>query len=183
MVRNMSEFYLTSRHGNCEGNLDDTVMFIAQNGNGYYTNLLIAHVFTLERAQEYHNEFNKILPLSKALVDEVAEMHVDCQPLYRFNPNEYKACPDEYVIQIDGNFCGNDIEFLTYEGGSFDLRKALVVTQKQADAMFTGHQSKRLVAWPKSYMETLARPTLRASQVDSISMSKEQGIELKPTCR
>ena len=89
----MTSFYLRDSRGNT----GSSCMFWAENGNGYTTNLDRAHVYTLEEAQRHFNDRHTDVPLSKALVDELATVRVDHQYLDE-SQGGLGADGGEYVI-------------------------------------------------------------------------------------
>lgn len=164
----MIEFYLVSRHGNCGSN----VMFHNKDERGYGTNVNNLEVYTLEQAQEKHDWDRGSLPLLKSAVDALCVIHVDMQYLERdqngLDPN------NEYVVQEAGIYDGNDIAFVSEQGQTFDLNKATVHNLPET----LTHSGLSPVVWSKQYLETLARKTFQAGNIDQKAMITDAGIKL-----
>lgn len=177
MSSTTDEFYLTSRHGNCGG----TTMFYNKNGKGYGTNLNNAELFTLEKAQQYHDLDREALPLLKPLVDKAASLHVDCQVI---DGKDVKgqSFPDEWVVQKNGHWSGNDILFASTDGFSYDYRKAKVFSLHEA-VEFGHGENGDFTFWPRSYLDTKARRALAVSDINVSKMIKKAGVKYHPPKR
>lgn len=100
--------------------------FHCKNGNGYSTNIDLAHVYTLEEAQKAWDNGREIdLPISADHVDALAAIHVDCQ----YVPSESVIDDDcaAYVAFQEGKWNGNDLYWLQSAGlPTDDFSKAAI---------------------------------------------------------
>lgn len=163
-------FYKTCRHGNCGSN----VSFHNKDECGYGTDLKKLETYTLEQAQKQMDYQDGSLLLLKSEVDKFAVKHVDMQylditklPLFNLD--------DEYIVQVNGEYDGNDIQFYTEIGVTFDLSKAKVISQKIAFAY--NHKSRTI--WPKSYLESISRDTFQAGNINKRKMITAGGIKYR----
>ena len=168
------QFYLTSRHGNCGG----TTMFWNKNGKGYGTALDNAELFTLEEAMEYHVRDMQAIPLLKEAVDKAAVLHVDCQHLDKDLAIQHIDGPDEFVIQIDGHWSGNDILFVSEDGHSYDYSKAKAGSWRDSQKT-TYDLGRSCTVWPKAFLDTIARRTLEVADINKRAMCSSAGVKLR----
>ncbi len=167
----MSElFYKTCRHGNCGNN----VTFHNKDECGYGTNLKNLQVYTLERAQKEMDYQDGSLLLLKSEVDKFAVKHVDMQYL-----DSTKGTPvnldDQCVVVVNGVYDGNDIQFNSDDGVTFDLSKAKVVSLQLALAFMNQYKS----IWLKSYLESISRDTFQTHNINKRKMITDGGIRYR----
>lgn len=105
-----NRFYLRSPHGNTGSNM----VFHAVDGQGYTTNLALAHIYSLEEAQrEYELARDNEHPISADHVDALATQKVDHQHL----PLSSDLSPsDRYVAFVKGIWDGNDVYWIDLNG-------------------------------------------------------------------
>lgn len=164
-------FYLTSRHGDCGSN----VMFHNKGGAGYGTNLDNLQLYSREDAQRELDYDINSLPLLKSAVDEVSITAVDCQYL----DSEANATDNnnEYVIQIEGCWNGNDIAFAIMGGKTFNYSEACVFTLLDAEELVSKLSNAKI--WSKSYLDTISRRTFQRGKVNTRKMITGAGIKYK----
>ena len=164
-------FYLRSRHGDTGCN----VVFHNKNGAGYGTDLDNLESFTKEAAQKEVGHDVRSLPLLISEVDKLAIKAVDMQYL-----DSTKAALNpfaRYVIQITGDYNGNDIYFKCDDGRTYNYDKAN--TYNYDDALFFGSTSSNAVIWSKEYLDTIARRTFQAQNINIRKMVTGAGIAYK----
>lgn len=163
-------FYKTCRHGNCGSN----VTFHNKDECGYGTNLKNLETYTLEQAQKQMDYQDGSLLLLKSEVDKLAVKHVDMQYL-----DSKKGVPvdldDKCIVQVNGEYDGNDIQFYAEFGVTFDLAKAKIVSLKLA--LSYGHESRTI--WLKSYLESISRDTFQAGNINKRKMITAGGIRYR----
>ncbi len=163
-------FYKTCRHGNCGSN----VTFHNKDECGYGTDLKKLETYSFEKAQREMDYQDGSLLLLKSEVDKFAVKHVVMQYL-----DSKKQPPvdleDECVIQINGEYDGNDIQFFAEIGTTFDLSKAKVVSLQLA--LSYGHENRTI--WLKSYLETISRDTFQAGNINKRKMITAAGIRYR----
>ncbi len=164
-------FYVRSRHGDTGCN----VMFHNKNGAGYGTNLDNLHLFTKEQAQKHLDMDILSLPLLSAEVDRLSIRAVDMQYL---KPEDNELCKDHfYVIQIDGDWNGNDIYFMSESGKTYNYDEA--ITCSYGKALEIAAKSSNRIMWSKPYLETIARRTFQVENIDTRKMITGAGIKYK----
>ena len=163
-------FYKTCRHGNCGSN----VTFHNKDECGYGTNLKNLETYTLGQAQKEMNYQDGSLLLLKSEVDKFAVKHVDMQYL-----DIKKGTPtnmdDECVVVVNSVYDGNDIQFNSVDGVTFDLSKAKVVSLQLALAYTNQNKS----IWLKSYLESISRDTFQAGNINKRKMITAGGIKYR----
>ena len=163
-------FYKTCRHGNCGSN----VTFHNKDEHGYGTNLKDLEVYTLEQAQKQMDYQDGSLLLLKSEVDKLAVKHVDMQYL-----DIKKGTPlnldDECIVQVNGEYDGNDIQFYTEFNTTFDLSKAKVVPYQVA----IGFSAPCRTIWLKSYLESISRDTFQAHNINKRKMITAGGVRYR----
>ena len=163
-------FYKTCRHGDCGSN----VMFHNKDECGYGTNLKDLEVYTLEQAQKQMDYQDGSLLLLKSEVDKLAVKHVDMQYL-----DIKKGAPvnldDECVVVVNSVYDGNDIQFNSESGVTFDLSKAKVVSLQLALAYLNQNKS----IWLKSYLESISRDTFQAYNINKRKMITAGGVRYR----
>lgn len=163
-------FYKTCRHGNCGSN----VTFHNKDECGYGTDLKNLETYTLEQAQKEMNYQDGSLLLLKSEVDKFAVKHVDMQYL-----DIKKGAPvnldDDCVIQINGEYDGNDIQFYAEFGTTFNLSNAKIISLQLALAY--GHPNRTI--WLKSYLESISRDTFQAHNINKRKMITNGGIRYR----
>ncbi len=167
----MSElFYLTSRHGDTGSN----VMFHNKGGCGYGTDLDNLELYSLEDAQRELDNDIKSLPLLKSEVDKLSIKAVDHQHL-NDDKNILPDPNDEYVIQIEHNWNGNDIAFATPDFMTFDYNEAHVMNLETAKLVV--QVSGKI--WSKVYLDSITRRTFQRENVNTRKMITGAGIKYK----
>ncbi|RKG33022.1 hypothetical protein [Acinetobacter tianfuensis] len=164
-----NRFYLRSPHGNTGSNM----VFHAVNGQGYTTNLALAHVYSLAEAQrEYELARDGEHPVSADHVDKLSVEKVDHQGL----PSEsvYADWASSYVVYKKGVYDGNDVYWVSGEGVTTDLSQADIYTQSEALQI---NQSS-FVALPFDLVEAKARRTFKASLFNSRKMITAAGLRI-----
>jgi hypothetical protein len=162
-------FYLQDSRSLTGGN----AMFWRANGKGYGTNLDELEAYTLVDAQQHHNDRNSDVPLLKSLVDERSVLAVDCQVLPEENTYDEN---DEYVVQVNGYWNGNDILFVGRAGNSYEYGRAGVFGKAAIEARFS--DVKRYAVFAKSALDEVARHTFQAENIDKRLMCTKPGIKL-----
>ena len=114
------------------------------------------------------------LLLLKSEVDKLAVKHVDMQYL-----DSKKGVPvdldDECIVQVNGEYDGNDIQFYAEFGVTFDLSKAKSASLQLA--LSYGHESRTI--WLKSYLESRSRDTFQAGNINKRKMITAGGIKYR----
>lgn len=166
-------FYLRDSRSN----VGNTCIFWAKDGCGYTSDLSKAETYTLEEARYQFNMRNTDIPLCKTLVDGVSTARVDSQYI---STAESKDCGNvEYVIQIEGFWDGNDVFWRSAGMKSVNYEKAIsflgwaAVMEVCADFYEEGI---RVTAYPKSYIDGLARRTLQVKEINERKMITAAGI-------
>lgn len=168
----MSEIQFYMRDS--RGDTGDNVMFWRKGGAGYGTNLDELEVYTLERAQKQHNSRSSDVPLLKSAVDALSIFAVDCQVLPSLSGVDEN---DQYVVQLNGRWNGNDIAFQMRGGGhTYNYSKAGVFSSAEVAELFPN--SKANTAFPMQLTDKLARRTFQASNIDVRAMITKPGIKL-----
>tara|TARA_R110002096_G_scaffold393550_1_gene588575 strand:- start:38 stop:667 length:630 start_codon:yes stop_codon:yes gene_type:complete len=163
-------FYKTCRHGNCGSN----VTFHNKDERGYGTDLKGLQTYTLEQAQKEMNYQDGSLLLLKSEVDKFSVKHVDMQHLDQLTGAPLNM-DDECVMVINGGYDGNDIQFNSEDGVTFDLSKAKVVPLQLALAYSNQYKS----IWLKSYLESISRDTFQVSNINKRKMITGGGIKYR----
>lgn len=172
----MTGFYLRDSRSNT----GSSCMFWALNGNGYTSNLDKAHVYTLEEAQSYFNDRHTDVPLSKALVDELATVRVDHQYLDESQGGEV-VDGGEYVIHVNrGDYDGNDVYWKAERGCTVNLSDALVLTKDEAEQAMRFLDDAAI--YPFLYAVSISRRTFQARNINERRMITVAGIR-KPKRR
>jgi hypothetical protein len=162
-------FYLRSRHGDC----GDNVMFWNKDGRGYGTDLDKLHLFTKEEAQEKINWDITSLPLLKSEVDKLSITAVDHQYLDKsLNVIDKK---DQYMVQITGDYNGNDIRFVSESDLTFNYSLAKIFNLEEALTC----SELRGAIWSKSYLDGLQRRTFQSGNISTRKMITGPGIKYK----
>ncbi|MBS4689886.1 hypothetical protein [Aeromonas veronii] len=167
----MTGFYLRDTRTN----VGSTCMFWALNGNGYTSNLDKAHVYTLEEAQSHFNDRYTDVPLSKALVDELATVRVDHQYLDDSMAGLKEGC-DQYVIHCCiGDFDGNDVYWKAQKGSTVCLSDALILTAEEVRHALWNDE---VAFYPLEYVKSISRRTFQARNVNERRMITVAGIRM-----
>lgn len=163
-------FYKTCRHGNVGSN----VMFHNKDERGYGTDVKNIEVYNAETAQKEMNRQDGSLMLLKSEVDKFLVKRVDMQYL-----DEHKGKPlhlnDNCIIQINGNYDGNDIEFCGELSSTFDLSKARVISYQEALLLVCHGQT----IWSASYLESISRYTFQAGNINKRKMITAGGLKYR----
>lgn len=151
-----------------------TCMFWADRG-GYTSNLELAEIYTLEEAQRHFNSRHTDVPLSKALVDELATVRVDCQLLG--NNSELSDC-DEYVIRVGNSTDGNDVYWLTLDFKSVNYKSSSVFSCESALLRADELEKDGFTAtiYAKSKIDAISRRTFQAANINERRMITAAGI-------
>ena len=160
-------FYKTCRHGNVGSN----VMFHNKDECGYGTNLKELELYTAEQAQKQMDYQDGSLLLLKTEVDKFAVKHVDMQYL-DIKKGAPRNMDDQCVVVINSVYDGNDIQFNSDNGVTFDLSRAKVITLQLALAYTNQNKS----IWLKSYLESISRDTLQSGNINKRKMITAGGI-------
>lgn len=164
-------FYLTSRHGDTGNN----VMFHNTGGCGYGTDLDNLRLYSLEDAQKETGYDINSLPLLKSAVDAVSIKAVDCQYLdEEVNGNDLN---NEYVIQVQKMWNGNDIAFMVMGGTTFNYNKAHIFDFLTGDDL--SMRDNRYKLWSKSYLDSISRRTFQRENINTRKMITGPGIKYK----
>jgi hypothetical protein len=139
-------------------------MFHAIGGAGYVSDLNKAEVLSFNDAQKWINYNDGNIPLLKSLVDALSIKRVDHQYL---DSSEADKCDKSkgWVKQIPDVWNGNDIQFVSEGGKTFNYSEAKVVEFGSG-----GYY------WPVSYIDTVARSILKDSDVNERKMITVPGI-------
>jgi hypothetical protein len=164
----MSEaFYLRDSRGDT----GSSAMFWAASG-GYTTDLNRAEKFTRENAVGQYNSRETDLPLRCDLVDHLSYRAVDCQYIEGADCCDHSNC---YVIQVTGAWDGNNIMFVSIEGGhTYDYDKAKLVGGDHRTELSDGH-----VMLSKEALDKIARPVVKAARLQTALILKLSGIKHK----
>lgn len=149
-------------------------MFHNKDECGYGTDLKNLETYTLEQAQIDMNRQDGSLLLLKSEVDKFAIKHVDMQYL-----DDEKGKPlnldSIVVVQVDGVYDGNDIQFYAEFGFTFDLSKAKSLTYQDALDYPVDHST----IWSKSYMESISRDTFQVGNINKRKMITAGGVKYR----
>lgn len=164
----MEGYFLTSRHGNC----GSSVMFHNKDEHGYGTNIDNLEVYTAEQAQKHHESYGRdSLPLLVSKVREKSTIRVDMQ-----YPDIAKGLPknelDICVVSIAGSYDGNDMQFMSKDGGyTFNLDEAAQRCIKDFEKLGVNR-----IVWSYSYIKNLSRRTFQAQNINTRSLCR--GVKL-----
>ncbi|MFM1688549.1 hypothetical protein ACJ7VZ_08500 [Aeromonas salmonicida] len=165
----MSTFYLRDTRSNT----GSSCMFWAKNGNGYTSSLDKAHVYTLEGAQRYIDSRHTDVPLSKALVDELATVRVDHQYLDECMAGLATDC-DQYVVHCSiGDFDGNDVYWKAQKGSTVNLSDALILTAEEVKHAL---RNDAVAFYRLEYVQSISRRTLQVKNINERRMITAAGI-------
>ncbi|QHB83396.1 hypothetical protein GIS01_15135 [Aeromonas veronii] len=171
----MTGFYLRDSRSNT----GSSCMFWAASG-GYTTNLDKAEVFTMSVAQSHFDDRHTDVPLSKALVDELATVRVDHQYLDESQGGEV-VDGGEYVIHVNrGDYDGNDVYWKAERGCTVNLSDALVLTKDEAEQAMRFLDDAAI--YPFLYAVSISRRTFQARNINERRMITVAGIR-KPKRR
>jgi len=152
----------------------DYMMFWAQDGKGYTSDLRKAHVYTKDEAMSQHRCRESDIPWPKEYIDDRTHQAVDMQYLKDAEANPYFANPDcVFVFQVDKGFNGNDVYWQYPENSD-------PPNGTNFEAAFSSRilQARKLTPWPLDYIETKARPVVHAQCVSRKQALKGTGITL-----
>ena len=140
---------------------------------GYGSDLGKSQVYTQAEAQRRHDNRNSDIPLLKSLVDELSITAVDHQVL----PNADSLDPsDEYVVQHEGYWNGNDILFVSSEGETYEYSNAKVFSEHEIWIAYSELEDYSIFS--KSALDKIARRTFQLQNIDKKAMIKKAGIKL-----
>lgn len=165
----LKEYFLTSRHGDC-GN---SVMFHNHDERGYGSDLNKLQTYSKEETQKKHDNFGRdSLPLLVKKVIESCTRRVDCQyPDVAIGAprSELTLC----VVSIAGSYDGNDIQFMSNDGGyTYNLEDALVSPLSKLKGLGCNR-----VIWSLAYLSEMSRITFQRKSVNTRSMCR--GVKLQ----
>lgn len=171
-----NRFYMTSPHGFIGSN----VAFHAIDRNGYTSNIDEAREFTHEEAQKEVDSGLRYcncqeMPLSADHVDAAFTWRVDCQYIKQTYP-EFKDRNDEYVAYRKYAWDGNDLEFSTGLGSSFDYSLAKVLKSEDVDP-YIEHENDNFIFVPKSHTDEIARRAFQRQNISRRVMVQGAGIK------
>jgi len=149
------------------------VMFWKINGAGYGTNLNELEVYSLESAQMQHSRRETDIPLLKSEVDKLSISAVDMQVLPQ--PNLVSNA-DQYIVQRNGEFNGNDILFVTKYGETYSYDDITYYTKAEIDNFFI--DKKYLTVYSKESIVPIVRRTFQAHNINKRKMISKAGIKL-----
>jgi len=158
--------------GLCGTNL----MFWRKGGKGYGTSLDALEVYTLEEAQAQHDRRESDVPLLKSLVDELSITAVDFQVLPESGLTDEN---DEYVIQNNGRWNGNDIQFLgstEKHAETYNYANAAIFRGDDADAYY--QSSNDFTVFSKASIDKIAHRTFQIENFNKRKMCTTPGIKL-----
>lgn len=160
-------FYLRDSRGDT----GSSAMFWAASG-GYTTDLNRAEKFTREKALGQHGSRETDEPLRCDLVDGLSYRAVDCQYIEGADCYDHSNC---YVIQVKGSWDGNNIKFVSREGGhTYDYDKAELVGGDHSTEI-SGSQ----IMLSKEALDKIARPVVKAERLNIPLLFKFAGIKFK----
>jgi hypothetical protein len=140
---------------------------------GYGTSLDDACTYTLHEAQRMHNVRDNDIPLSKTLVDELSIKAVDHQYL----PKEGLEDPDdEYVVQLEKKWNGNDIFFVGQSDHTSNYNLAVIF--KGIEVGVFRHSKTCYKIFSKESIDKIARRTFQVENINRRKMIFNQGIKL-----
>lgn len=142
-------FYLQDSRSYVGANL----MFWAKNGQGYVTDLDKAELFTADQAT---NHRDTDIPWPKAYIDARSHLGVDHQYLRLEDAADQLVSGCLCVLQIVGEWNGNDIVFARRViGHTADFSQAGQMSKEQAEAI--GYDPSDITLWPAAYVEQKTR--------------------------
>ncbi|MFZ6747256.1 hypothetical protein ACO0LC_28940 [Undibacterium sp. JH2W] len=147
------------------------MMFWAQDGKGYTSDLRKAHVYTKDEAVSQHRSREADIPWPKAYIDAHKHRAVDHQHLKDDETTPYFANPDcVFVFQVDGFWNGNDVYWQYDEGNPPGPNFNKAISER--------YLLPRLIPWPADYIETKARPVVHIHNVSLKQALKGTGITI-----
>lgn len=163
-------FYLQDARS-CTGN---DMMWWAQDGNGYTSNIDKAHVYSLEDAMRQFEMRGFDMPWPKGYIDGLTHPAVDLQYLKQ---EDVSAVQDElFYVNLTNQMVGNDAMWIATCGRSSNLSDAKLFTRAQAEEACKVHLFG--FAWPKSYIDGKARMVMNVERADRKDASKACGQDL-----
>lgn len=165
---NATGFYLRDSRNN----VGSTCMFWAKDGRGYTSDLDRAEIYSLAQAQCHINDRETDRPLSVPLVDELATVRVDHQDLDPARSGVIAGCT-QYVVQIPGNYDGNDVYWMATDSHSVNFSAAMILT---ADEARKNAKHRVGVIYAFEYVQSISRRTLQVSNVNERKMITAAGI-------
>lgn len=173
----MSELFYLQDSRSYVGN---NVMWWAENGNGYTTDISKAHVYTRAEAQAHHDDRSTDIPWPKEYIDTRTRPAVDMQ--YIRQEEGGPSTDDLFYVQDSRSFDGNDVLWWTAggRGCTTDLRKAHLFTRDEALARHG--QLSTDIPWPRQYIDGKTRPAVDQQYIKRAEALAGSGITLvKPT--
>ncbi len=168
-MNNEERYFLTSRHGN----LGSTVVFHNKNEQGYGTDLDKLNTYSKEEAQKHHDNYGRdSLPIlvTKAIdkhTERVDMQYLDVSKGLYINKPNYKV-----VVQVAGSYDGNDIQFKTRNGWSYDLTDDCIFELSELEGLGCG-----VIIWCYKYIKSKTRKTLQQKNINTRSMCR--GVKLQ----
>lgn len=164
-------FYLQDSRSTVGSN----VLWWANGGNGYTTDLRLAEIYSLEDAQRQHNGRPSDLPWPKEYVDGLTHLAVDMQHLSQEDTQKGDADGAlGFYVQGSRRYDGNDVLWRPMGGGAptADLGQAQTHTMEEAQRVLDeAHQ-----IWPKAYIDAKARPTVSVEHLKRTAPVRRSGI-------
>lgn len=166
-------FYMQDTRSPCGSN----VMFWRKGGKGYGTNLNELETYNLQDAQAQYDRRDSDVPLLKSLVDELSILAVDHQYLpHSIHAKDLIIGGGEYVVQVKGNWNGNDILFIGDESNSYNYSEAKVLSSDQAKCF---SDRELFSIFIKKEIDKIARHTFQICNINKNTMIKKAGIKIR----
>jgi hypothetical protein len=161
-------FYLRDSRGNT----GSSAMFWSLSG-GYTSDLSKVEKFTREKAIDQYESRETDIPLRCDLVDQFAYLAVDMQYLpSTTNPG------DSNCLLLANNFDGNNVLFVTPGEKTYNFGKVSPVSLVDTYALLS--KDNRIECYSYEAIETLARPVVSASLLETKKMLRKSNIKYIP---
>ena len=170
----MSEFVLQDSRSNT----GDRLMFWAQNGSGYTTNLDQAQRYTRDQAASQNECRETDLPWP---VDYLLARHttaVDCQNVKPDEIEEALPAADQTYLYVAGAWNGNDLIWLTPDGRHSDNLGDAKVYDASVGVSVGTYSRQGVRAIPKTIADQLARKVVASAKVKHKEALRGTGIIL-----
>lgn len=142
-----------------------SLMFWAARG-GYTSDLSKAEVFSEQEATKLHKSCKTAVPMLLDLLLEKAVYAVDMQDI---RVGKGDAQGGDYVAVVEGSYDGNNVMFISGEGGTFNYKEAAILSINDDKNRSLG---KVYNLHKVSHMDAIARPTsqLLDSQLNDVTL-------------
>lgn len=170
----MSEFVLQDSRSNT----GDRLMFWAQNGAGYTTNLDQAQRYTRDQAASQNESRETDLPWP---VDYLLARHtvaVDCQNVKPAEIEEALPAAEQTYLYVAGAWNGNDLIWLTPDGRHSDNLGEAQVYDATVGVSVGTYSRQGVRAIPKVMADQLARKVVASTRVKHAEALRGSGIIL-----